>query len=783
MSILRKTLFFTVASIALAPASVLAQTTPVPTDPVSADDSAGTEIIVTATRRNETASRIPLSIVATSQAALDQRGIRDVLDIGRSTPGLQMRQSNQGGINLAIRGVSSGVGAATTAVYINDTPIQVRALGSAGADSAAFPVLFDLQRVEVLRGPQGTLFGAGSQGGTVRFITPDASLKDFSVYSRGELAHTEGGDESYEAGVAVGGPIVTDKAGFRVSAYFRHDGGWVDRRPYNSNLQPEDNANTRDSFVLNGSLNLQLSDAFSLKPSLMYQNVKSEGSPDTWSMLSDYSQHKFITGVSTDDYSHDHFILPSLRAELDLGGARLISSTSYLDRTKNAATDYSAFIAGLISRGASFSVPGYPGYYHVAYTTVKQKSFTQEVRLESQDTGSKFKWVIGGFYQHQRSSSYLTEHGAFFDEAVFALTGRTTVQRYGVPLYLGTESVMTDPRATDTQLAAFGDVDYTPVSWLSLEAGLRFAHTVFKYNEVGDGPLNGGRTTNSGRQVENPVTPKFTVTLRPDSKTIVYGSVAKGFRTGGVSINVPVTTCGADLAALGLTSAPKAYKSDSVWSYEVGVKSRLMGDKVRIAASAFKIDWSNIQQSVGLLCAYSFVTNLSKATSKGADVQIDVQPVRGLNLSFSAAYTDAQYTEPSLGGLTSGGSRTVIVSEGDKLPVAPWQITASGEYSFDVGASSSAYVRGDYNYASSFQASPAPPSASYNPFNYRSPSVQQLNARVGVRFNRTDVSLFVNNVTNSTDIQRRQTIRTSWFNTRDLPLRPRTIGLTASYRY
>src|ERR1700733_1148654 len=183
------------------------------------------EIVVTATRREESISRVPISITAINQDAIDQKGIKDFSDIVRFTPGVAFdsSQTNQ----ISIRGISSSGGSGTTGIYIDDVPIQVRSLGFNSDD--ALVKLFDLDRVEVLRGPQGTLFGAGSEGGTVRYITVQPSLNQSSVYGKAETSYTEGGAPSYEAGVAAGIPVIDGVFGVRVSAWYRRDGGWIDR--------------------------------------------------------------------------------------------------------------------------------------------------------------------------------------------------------------------------------------------------------------------------------------------------------------------------------------------------------------------------------------------------------------------------------------------------------------------------------------------------------------------------------------------------------------------------
>ena len=174
------------------------------------------EIVVTATRHEESLSKVPISVTALNQEAMDVRGIKDILDVARFTPGINI--DNSGTNNIAIRGIASTGGAGTTGIYLDDTPIQIRALAFNPDDT--LPQSFDLDRVEVLRGPQGTLFGAGSEGGTVRYITVQPSLTQTSVYSRGEISSTQGGSvPNYEAGVAAGTPLIDGKLGVRVSAW------------------------------------------------------------------------------------------------------------------------------------------------------------------------------------------------------------------------------------------------------------------------------------------------------------------------------------------------------------------------------------------------------------------------------------------------------------------------------------------------------------------------------------------------------------------------------------
>src|SRR3981081_337984 len=187
------------------------------------------EIIVTSTRREESLSRVPISVTALTQEALDDRGVKDFSEVARFTPGVNF--DNSGTNNISIRGIPGTGGAGTTGIYLDDTPIQMRAL--AFNPDEALPKSFDIDRVEVLRGPQGTLFGAGSEGGTVRYITTPPSLTTTSTYSRARLSSVHGGDPLYEAGLSGGGPRVEGNFGARPCMWYRKDGGWIERiSPY-----------------------------------------------------------------------------------------------------------------------------------------------------------------------------------------------------------------------------------------------------------------------------------------------------------------------------------------------------------------------------------------------------------------------------------------------------------------------------------------------------------------------------------------------------------------------
>lgn len=260
----------------MTPATAYAQSAAAPADDKRAPDG---DIVVTATRQDQPLSKVPISVAAFSAESMDRQGVRSIADIARITPGLTFTSDTFGGdtsSNIAIRGVSSSSGAATTGIYIDDVAIQIRS-NAQTAFGSSFPRVFDLDRIEVLRGPQGTLFGAGAQGGVVRFITPSPSLTKTSVYARTELSATEHGDPSYEGGIALGMPLIEGKAGLRVSGYYRHDGGFVDRKPFNlatpNSTEIYPNANSSNTLALRGAAAFQLSNAVLVTPSLYIEST------------------------------------------------------------------------------------------------------------------------------------------------------------------------------------------------------------------------------------------------------------------------------------------------------------------------------------------------------------------------------------------------------------------------------------------------------------------------------------------------------------------------------
>lgn len=760
----------------------------------TAPDTAGAlqEVVVTATKQRESIDKVPISIMALTQDQMDRAGIRSVDDIARQTPGVTFSRSPYGGgmgNNIAIRGITSTTGASTTGVYLDDVPIQSRA-NQENFIGDAFPEVFDLERVEVLRGPQGTLWGAGAEGGAIRFITPAPGLTTYSGYARAEVADTEHGAASYEGGAAVGGPIVADKLGFRVSAWYRRDGGYVDRVNYETGADYP-NSNWQNSYVVHAALAWQPSEAIKVTPSLFYQDVHQDDTGGLWESLSDPARGVFRNGRVLQEPTTDKFYLPSLKIEAALGAVDLTSISSYYYRNEAQLGDDTNF-ESVIWTGQPY--PVLPGQNAPAFIGTAQNIVTQEIRLQSHDRDVPLRWTAGVFYSDAREKDYNYVEDLYLDGIIQQAFGISLEQFFGTGLADGKYTFVGTTLSYDKQVAGFGQLEYRIWRSLTVTAGLRVARTQFDFVQDFAGPVNysgSGPTsrTITGSQGESPVTPKIGLSYNVTANKLVYFSAGEGYRIGGANSPVPLNpACKANLAELGLTSSPLQYHSDKTWSYEVGFKGRSFGDRLQVEASAFHINWNDIQQYVGLpSCGQiGFVSNLGNAVSNGFDLQLNARPVPQLLLSASLGYTHATFSQ------TVGSNGTTIVDKGDTVgtpPVgfSPWTVEGAIQYDFGRSTGHDIYVRLDDTYGSHQSGRSAnlddPTSLGYDTAIPFDPATNELNVRIGTLLGGADISVFANNVLNDHPLlQRTHDIPGSPLYY-DLTLRPLTAGMTLSYRY
>jgi outer membrane receptor protein involved in Fe transport len=378
------------------------------------------EIVVTAQKRAEELDKVPISITVFDKAAMDERGILDINGIAAATPGVDYQ--SLGTVNsISIRGVAPTSGYATTGTYIDDVPVQVRSSAIIGLEGNTEPRVFDLDRVEILRGPQGTLYGAGAMGGLIRFITPQPSLTEDSVYARSGVAITEKGDPTYEIGAAFGGPIVNNEIGFRVSAWHRQDGGWDDDDSAVPGGYVYPKANWQDSDVLRGAMVFAPNDSLRITPSIFYQYAyehdisefqpaQSAASQDVFTSYfsvlnprySNVSKGVFVNPNLLQEPSNDRFYMPSLKAVYLSRSVQLSLISSYYNRSNDAIQDFSAVTPAIY--GLPWQLTAASADSDFIRTT--QQVMTDEARLQSANADSRLQWTVGLLFIQSRQQIY-----------------------------------------------------------------------------------------------------------------------------------------------------------------------------------------------------------------------------------------------------------------------------------------------------------------------------------------------------------------------------------------
>ncbi|MDY6947688.1 MAG: TonB-dependent receptor [Pseudomonadota bacterium] len=748
------------------------------------------EVTVTATRQERTLSKVPLSVVATDQQMLEKQGVRAADDLMRLTPSITFGQGGEyygtGQTNISVRGVQSTSGVPTTGVYIDDTPLQTRT-GVSPSLTNAYPKIFDLNRVEVLRGPQGTLFGTGSMGGAVRFITPEPVYGAAEVYARSEVNSTDHGGTGYEAGLAGGAGLIDDVLGFRASFWHQKESGYLDRLDRVTKQVIERDINSEQSNVGRLALGWRATENLTVTPSVMFQRVHIDDTSLLEVSTSNMRRNDYRTSLYALPQPHtDRFVLPALKLELGLGDAMLISNTSYFTRRTSTVSDDTSLNVALWAghSGADIPLEFVSNRAHTENRT-SQKGWTQEVRLQGGDAAERFNWVVGGFY------SSMTTRDAFAAENVDLLqminyslvnNGEAPVdsvsELLGVDLYNGLYVVSTQSRYKDEQQSVFAQGDYELIPRLKLTLGLRYTDATFDYRNFVAGPLySTDGVTTTLQPTSKELTPKFGVSFQVDDNNLVYANAAKGVR--GSSVAEPVgTACGDDAATLGFDAlSPRKIDSDSLWSYELGSKNKLLDGRMAVDAAAYHSKWDDVQTNILLpQCQVSTTMNLGNAQIDGVDLSVMLVPVDGLTLGVAASYMDARYTSALVVG------DTTIRRKGEPLRVAPWSMHLSGEYVFDVRARD-VYLRADYT-RNTHDSTPLDlNSPLVDPDIPRAPATSVLDLRAGLRFGDMDVSLFVNNALNDNPLLSigHDDAGSGFY--RSTTYRPRTVGITATFRY
>ena len=801
----------------------------------SADDTQNRDpieaIVVTANRREESQGRVPISMTALTQSNMDMLGIKDLLDVVRFTPGISVTD-NGNFVGITVRGIGSSSGAATTGIYIDDTPLQERTLANS-AGSQALPKTFDLDRVEVLRGPQGTLFGAGSEGGTVRYIMNQPSLTSFSSHAHSELNYTPGGAPSYEAGVACGGPLVEETLGVRASVWYRRDGGWIDLVDPTTFASVQRNNNYGETIAARVATVWAASSVVSLGTSFLYQDRKLHALQTYWGILSNVDNSRFISADPSPAPKDDTYGTASLKITADFGAAQLIANTSVFYRQDINGYDgtlaYLAFYQtlGWPPNGVPFSGSACPTHsscypfvggsgvhlprglqdyrVHGSFDS-KQDAFTQEIRLQSKDAASPFAWTFGTFFSVERTTTLQRDQDPNVDRFYGAVFGESECQVLGLPckpsevtpLIDGTMNYLGYQTGHDRQLAGFGEIVWPLTERLRLTTGLRYSRLGFNSTSYADGPINYGRSFSTGSEHEHAWTERLGLAFQLDPGNLYYVTYSTGFRPGGANATIPIALCAADLNSFGITGAPKSYESDAVQTLELGFKGNIE-NRLKWATSFYHIKWKDIQQSVMLpTCGTGFTVNLGEAASKGADLELEWALAAPITVRAAIGYTDAAYTKSVFAGPDAS---LPLIAKGDNIvsgqgplaqPFPPWTIAIGAQYNFHV-LNHKSYALINYEFASKNTkpfASTDPRTVQYDAYLGPIPARTFVSARIGADFNKLAASFFVDNLLDSHTIT--NMANTPLDGTGPQPpvsplatyesFRPRTFGVSFTYR-
>ena len=651
----------------------------------AAQDEGG--IIVTATKRASRVQEVPFSINAQSQADLQRANAQTIEDISRNVAGLTVQNLGPGQSQVSIRGVSAGqivrdqpgvkeqVG-----VYLDESIVSL-SLFTPDFD------LFDLNRVETLRGPQGTLFGAGSVGGTIRYITNQPKLGVVEGQVEGGVNVLKGGDVGWDAKAAINVPLA-DTAAVRIVGYQTHFGGFIDA------VGPAGGKNVNDGnrFGTRVSLLWQPTPEIKITPRLVFQRSTANGfNREEFYNLYD---NQFTTGGGADlgertqylklrERFRDQTTLADLTASYDFGPAELTSVTSKLYRKILVSRDASA-LTGSVGVDLGYPAAGINLPSNLVDTT-KLNQFTQEVRLASTGNGP-LQWVIGGFLSdvHRFYKQRLPTPGydGFTDARFGAGTSAAVDNGFGLvdnPYHADLPYVI-------KQRAFFGEASY---KWgqFKVTGGGRY-YTFSERRRFHSGGLFSNDDDRTDSTKSDGFSPRGILSWQPDRSLSVNVQVAKGFRLGGVNdpLNIPLCTP-ADVATFG---SFQTYKDESLWNYEAGVKYSKHG--ITFNGAAFYNDIKNLQVTLDAgSCSSRIVFNVPKAHSKGLEAEFSAHPIEGLDLSLAGTLLNSEFDSTVIGGNPPG----VIggIRKGNRLPTVPkYTIAAAATYGTHFSPSGEWYV-------------------------------------------------------------------------------------------
>ena len=760
--------------VSVAAASVVTGMPVIAAAPAGPGDDPLSEVVVTANKLNSTSVlETPGAIQAISGQDLQKQGHVGFMDVAGSIPGLSIQDLGPGDRKYIIRGVSS-TGESTTGVYYDEAVIS----GSNANDGGGFESdirLYDLNRIEVLRGPQGTLYGAGSMSGTIRFVTNKPDLQEFGGYLTGEMSATQHGSGNYDANGAINLPIVNDQAAVRIVGWWLDDSGYIDQvRVGNGTANPVGLVKGVNNDAVTGgriSLRVRPIDNLTLDASFTNQTEHSSGSPRyTPPGMTAYQipGTPTVTGCDlcntdvTRSPFNDHLALFGLTAEYKTPYGTVTGTTNQYNRRVDFSFDNTATLAFL-----GIPLPA------TAVEPQNRKVNSSEIRFASA-LDSPVNFVVGGFRQYEKSDldvALLTTNNQGNPTGAFSpLNSADALLNPGV----GSTLFGRNDQRRISQYAAFGEATWTIVPKLKFTAGLRYFTEHLEGNQVTTHPFLGlpaGVSANAPivdvPQTYSKVTSKFNGSYELNEELMAYATASQGFRGGGLNVQSVV-----------LEPVPPSFGPDSLWNFEVGLKGRLFDRRLDYQVDTYAIYWHNIQvQQTTADVGLNYTGNAGKAVSKGVEFEFNVRPIDHLTVNFSGSVQDAYLSEGA--SAEQLAANTTLGRTGDKLPqVPPYQVALGVDYTAPLP------VSGDWKWTLAADVNQRGAQSAYfeaNPYNIHLKSYTLLNLRARMASGPWSAMIFARNVTN-------ERAQVSAINSQQDPfafltVRPRTIGLSITRNF
>jgi iron complex outermembrane receptor protein len=721
-------------------------------------------IIVTAQKRATDLQDVPFSVAAKTDEQIRQSGAGNVIELARNVPGLIMTDLGPGQSQVAIRGISAGQVVRdqpgvkeSVGIYLDESPISV-ALFTPDLD------LFDMQRFEVLRGPQGTLFGAGSSSGTVRYITQQPVLGKFE--GAVEANASTGTHSEFGGGLkaAMNFPL-GERTALRVVGYYDELAGFIDSfypdRAVHSDVNGGDKKGGRIALLFQPSENI------SITPRLVYQKLQTDGYPriDDYNILGNpytTTQPPVTPGdrgqvTQLREGIDDEFRLADLKMEFGLGSLTLTSVSSYTDRDVVVLRD-----ASQLSGSVTFQLGGTPADVRLnspLYDTTDLKAFSQELRLQS-DTSGSLEWLIGAFYQHidRDYGQNLPTPGY---DAFLASVNLPPSSSFGAP---PDTPYFSDLSYKFQQFAAFGEATFRFSEQWSVTGGIRYYD--FKEDRVltfAGVFADQGYTNQPGKTDSDGFSPRVILSFKPDNDVLLSAQVSKGFRLGGINDPLNVTLCTAqDLVTY---SGQPNFGDEKVINYELDAKTRLADGRVTFNVAAFYSDIDDLQVIADAGSCSSRIVLNAKAQAIGGEMELFARPSDNWDLGLSATYVKAEITKSRLAG---DGTPIAGIRDGNRLPTSPeFQGAATATYSWPFSSQLNGFANFTYQYVGSSWtqlADQEPPfgcvgcpgapgffafgDPTITQFTFRTelPDYQLGNLRFGVKTERWEAAAYVNNL-------------------------------------